>query len=151
MGVLSSHILSGYPSPLSFEQHMQRRKQHCEAEGLCQCITSWLKWSKRWPVCLLKWSTLSICSSHIIRKAPFWVQEWAAFALTHYEPDKKEQEWAITFCPMKNLILPILHYCLSFIIDQGRAIKRKTLCKSETKAFNFSLATYLEQTLRIKQ
>lgn len=51
--------------------------------------------------------------------------------------------------PMKNLILPILHYCLGVIIDQGRAFETKTLWNTETKTFNFSATTYLEQTLRI--
>ena len=50
--------------------------------------------------------------------------------------------------PVKNLILPILLYCLGDIIDQGCAIKTKTPHNRETKTFNFSPATYLEQTLR---
>lgn len=68
-----------------------------KAEELCQFITPWLKWSKRWTVCLLKWSILSTCSSHGLRKAPFWVREWGAFAWMHYEPDKKEPEgrWSL--------------------------------------------------------
>lgn len=43
--------------------------------------------------------------------------------------------------PEKNLVLPILHYCVGVIIDQVRVIKTKTLCNGETKTFNFNFVT----------
>lgn len=119
---------SPYPSPLSFEQHKQCWLSR-EGRGALSIHYLLIEMVKKVNSLTFKMIRLIHMQQPHCKKGSLLGSRVSWICI-------KEGPGPYDDCyPMKNLILPILHYCLGVIIDQGRAIKTKTLCNSETKTF----------------